>query len=373
MQLINATRMVAGCNLGVEPGGRESLVVVVKGTFRIPPPDAPAGHFALHEEQLALVTADTFTGEPGLSAPVYEADYAPCKQRCDILLVGSAHAPQGRPATRIEAGLRVGHWRKSLSVVGPRHWDCGPLGATASPPGLFVRQPLSYDVAFGGTDLRHEDPSAHAAFMPNPVGRGFHRHVRADWVDGMPLPSTEEIGHAVRDTAGDYRPMAFGPLGRGWSTRSCFAGTYDAAWLENDFPFLPRDFDAQYFQAAPLDQQLPLATFQQGPVEVVLGNLTPEGITHFTIPDLVAPVHVFPRRGAREDCTAVLDTVVIEPDAQRFTLSWRVARPLKRNLFEIAQVLVGRKGRAWWQQREQVVFPIPVVMVPMPPKPVAAP
>jgi hypothetical protein len=33
-------------------------------------------------------------------------------------------------------------------------------------------------------------------------------------------------------------------------------------------------------------------------------------------------------------------------------------------MHEIAQVLVGRKGREWWQQREQVAFPIPVVMVP---------
>ena len=34
-------------------------------------------------------------------------------------------------------------------------------------------------------------------------------------------------------------------------------------------------------------------------------------------------------------------------------------------MYEIAQVLVGKKGREWWQQREQVAFPIPVVMVPM--------
>ncbi len=45
-------------------------------------------------------------------------------------------------------------------------------------------------------------------------------------------------------------------------------------------------------------------------------------------------------------------------------MTWRVARPLKRNMFEIAQVLVGRKGREWWQQREEVAFPIPVAMVP---------
>ncbi len=33
-------------------------------------------------------------------------------------------------------------------------------------------------------------------------------------------------------------------------------------------------------------------------------------------------------------------------------------------MFEIAQVLVGKKGREWWQQREAIPFPIPVVMVP---------
>lgn len=368
MELINATRMVASYNMGLEPSGRESLVVVIKGTFRMPPPDAPTGHFALHEEQVPLVMADTFTGKPGLSAPVYEVDFAPRKQRCDILLLGSAYAPQGRPATRIEAGVRAGNWSKSLAVVGPRHWECGPLGATASPPGVFVQQPLSYDVAFGGADLRHEDPSEHAAFMPNPVGLGFHKHIRMDWVDGAPLPRTEEIGHAVHDPGGNYRPMALGPVGRGWSTRSCFAGTYDDEWLDKHFPFLPPDFDPQYFQAAPMDQQVPLEMFQQAPVDVVLGNLTPEGITRFTIPHLVAPVHVFPKHGGREDHTAVLDTVVIEPDAQRFTLSWRVTRPLKKSLFEIAQVLVGKKGREWWQQREQVKFPVPVVMIPMPPE-----
>jgi hypothetical protein len=54
---------------------------------------------------------------------------------------------------------------------------------------------------------------------------------------------------------------------------------------------------------------------------------------------------------------------LVEPDLERFTMTWRVARPLKKNMFEIAQVLVGRKGREWWQQREEVAFPIPVVMV----------
>ena len=106
---------------------------------------------------------------------------------------------------------------------------------------------------------------------------------------------------------------------------------------------------------------------------MVLSNLTPEGLTHFSIPHLVAPVHVFPKRGEREDYNATLDTIVIEPEARRFTLSWRVARPLKRSLHEIAQVLVGKKGREWWQQREEISFPIPVIMVPMAPAQAAQP
>jgi len=45
--------------------------------------------------------------------------------------------------------------------------------------------------------------------------------------------------------------MTFGPIGRGWSERLKYAGTYDDDWLENVFPFLPA-----YYQAAPADQQL---------------------------------------------------------------------------------------------------------------------
>lgn len=368
MELINATRMTAGYNMGLEPSGRELLVVVIKGTFRFPAAGEPAGHFALHDEQLPLVMSDTFTGEPGLSAPVYEVDFAPRKPRCDILLLGRAHAPDGRPATRVDVGLTVGAWHKRFTAVGPRRWDCGLATLRASSPEPFVSQPLSYDVAFGGADLAHDDPSQHAAFMANPVGRGFHKHLRREWVDGKPLPLTEEAGQSITDPTGRYRPMSFGPVGRSWQPRAGFAGTYDDAWLENHFPFLPPDFDERYFQAAPLDQQVPLDAFAGGPTEVLLSNLTPEGLTRLTIPSLVAPVHVFSKRGAREDYQATLDTIVIEPEQQRFTLSWRMARPLKKSLHEIAQVLVGKKGREWWQRRVAVSFPIPVVMVPMPPR-----
>lgn len=364
MELINATRMLAAYTMGVEPSGRERLVLAVKGTFRFPVDGERPDHFALHDKQEPLVMADTFTGEPGFSAPVYEADFAYHKPRCDILLLGSAHAPQGRPSKRVEVGLRVGQWHKQFAVIGPRQWDCGAATLRATAPEAFTQQAISYDVAFGGADTHHEDPAQHAACLANPVGRGFHKHLKKAWVDGKPLPATEELSGRVGDPGGNFRPMAFGPVGRGWEPRFRHAGTYDETWLETNFPFLPPDFDTQYFQSAPPDQQVPLDFFKNGPVEVMLSNLTPQGSTRFTIPNLVAPITIFPRKGGQEEHQAELDTVVIEPDLQRYTLTWRLSRPLKKNMFEISQVLVGKKGREWWQQREES-FPIPVVMVPM--------
>jgi hypothetical protein len=39
-------------------------------------------------------------------------------------------------------------------------------------------------------------------------------------------------------------------------------------------------------------------------------------------------------------------------------LTWRATRPLKKNMYEVAQILVGRKPGAWWAQREKIEFPI---------------
>lgn len=360
MELINATRMVAGYTMGIEPSGRELLVVVIKGTFRLP---NPGEELRLHDEQLPLVMADTFSGEPGHSAPLYEVDFAPRKQRCDVLLLGSAHAPGGRPADRVVVELKAGGAvTKRFTVVGERHWEASANGVQPSRPQPFVVKPISYDTAFGGTDCNHQDPAQHAAYMSNPIGRGFHKHLQSEWVDGKPLPNTEELSRPLLRPDEAYVPMAFGPIGRGWEPRYRYAGTYDQKWLDDHFPFLPPDFDEQYYQAAPIDQQIEVSV---AGLEISLTNLTTDGWRSFAIPHFEAPVHIFPKKGEREDLKATLDTIVLEPDQERLTMSWRVARPLRKNMFEIAQVLVGKKGREWWQQREEVAFPIPVVMVPM--------
>jgi len=340
MQIINSTPMPADVTVHTEIDGREALVIVVKGTFRI---SADVKALRLHEDQQPLVMADVFYGEPGTSAPKYEVDFAPRKQACDVLLNASAWAPGGRPTQRVPVGVAIGAWLKAFDVVGDRTWE-GGLALHPGPPQPFTSMPITYDRAFGGTDRKSDNPAKHAAFMPNPVGAGFHKLLKREWVVGTPLPNTEESGQSVDRPEVAYRPMSFGPIGRHWDPRRAYAGTYDQHWIDEVFPFLPADFDDRYFQAAPTDQQVPKPLGEQ---RVTLLNLTPDGRRDFVIPAIDAPIVVFPKRGGREDLAGLLDTVVIEPDADRVALTWRATRPLKRSIFEIAQVHVGRQSRVW--------------------------
>ena len=108
--------------------------------------------------------------------------------------------------------------------------------------------PISYDNAFGGADLTHPDPKKHRTFLKNHVGKGFHYNLTKKAIDGKPLPNTEELRRSVTNPKRNYKPMAFGPVGRAWQPRPKFAGTYDQNWLDNVFPFLPADFDDHYYQ-----------------------------------------------------------------------------------------------------------------------------
>lgn len=346
MNLINATGMPVGYAMGLQPDGRELLAVVVKGTFAIPHDATEEPRLA--DEQVPLVEADVFTGEPGLSAPLYECEFAPRKPRCDILLNGSAYAPGGRPTERVTVSLRVGSWRKSFDVVGDRVWRRGVLSVAATDPSPFEVLPISYNNAFGGVDRSQEDPSRHRWYPTNHAGVGYHEYLDAAFVDGKPLPNTEETGRRVTDPRGRYRPMAFGPIGRAWRPRPELAGTYDQTWLEETFPFLPADFREEYYQAAPEDQQIP---YPEGGEEVVLTNLTPDGRTRFRLPSRAIPVLFTLQDSRREEGRGVIDTVVIEPDLGRFTMLWRCTRPLRRNLFEVAETLVGEMSPGWHRAR----------------------
>lgn len=346
MRILNNTGMLAGYTMGMEPSGQECLVIAIKGTFSIPKIRGEAPR--LLDEQVPLVEADTFSGEPGFSAPLFEVDYAPIKHHCDVTLVGSAYAPGGQSVDRVMAGFKVGNVSKLVHVLGDRYWIAGAAGYQPSKPSLFTKRAVTYDIAFGGVDRFHADEARHDACMDNPVGIGYHKILADDLVDNTPAPSTEEVNVPITNPDGIYRPMAFGPLGRGWQARFQYGGTYDQQWLEDTFPFLPADFNELYYQSAPADQQMP---YLQGGETVSLLNVTEDGKRSFQIPTIDMPVVFFRKKGGQEETRAVLDTLVLDTDNERFSLTWRASIKLKNNAFEVPEALVGKASRGWWRAR----------------------
>jgi hypothetical protein len=336
--------MQADYALGLDTDGRERVVVIIKGTFAIPW-DGTLPRLA--EEQAPLVTADEFTGEPGKSATRYESEFAPYKPRCDVLLNGSAYAPGGVQSGRVDVTLAIGSMRKSLSVHGRRVWQ-ESVTIVPSEPDPFTRMPISYDGAYGGVDVAADDPSQVRAYMRNPVGIGYYPLTsRADLL-GRPLPTTSATADPVSSSSGTYPPMSFGAIGRNFESRLTLAGTYDQQWLDHTFPFLPADFNPLYYQSAPPDQQI---AHPAGGELVELYNLTPQGYTRFQLPRIEVPVEFMDVRGTTTDTLAVLDTILIEPDLERFMLLWRTSLPLRRNLLELRQALVGKMSPGYHYAR----------------------
>jgi hypothetical protein len=342
VDFVNESKVPAGWTLGFERDGRELVVVATKVTFMIP---TDGGDPLLAEEQAKLTEADLFTGEPGLSAPRYESDFAHRKPMCDVLINARAYAPDGRATRQMAVGARVGQMMKTFAVTGNRVWVSGLVRATATDPEPFVVMNVSYDNAFGGVDDSKKDPQNVKTYLENPVGRGYSYFKQQ--IDGQRLPNTEELRKPVENPSGHYRPMSFGPVGRSWQPRARFAGTYDQRWLDRRSPFWPDDFDYRYFQAAPADQQIPHPT---GGEEVVLSNLTPNGHVKFGLPTLAMPVLFVPHRGRAEEVRSVIDTILIEPDLGRFMLTCRVSYPMRKSCFDLKRVVVGESLADWFRR-----------------------
>lgn len=244
--------------------------------------------------------------------------------------------------------LRVGSLHKSFDVVGNRFWKTGIFMVGATAPEPFTMMPISYNNAFGGVDRSQDDPLKHRWYPTNHAGVGYHDRLDPKFIDGKPLPNTEETGRRITDPRGKYRPMAFGPIGRAWQPRPQYAGTYDQKWLDEVFPFLPSDFKENYYQAAPEDQQMP---YPKGGEEVVLTNLTSEGGTIFQLPNVAVPVSFFLKNLKENPSRGAVDSVVMEPDCGRFTILWRCSHLLRRNIFEVVQAVIGEMPRGWYRAR----------------------
>lgn len=161
------------------------------------------------------------------------------KHNAEVLLAGSACAPLGTRVTQTEVGLKIGAVDKRLRVWGDRKAVRGILPSSRfTDPEPFDEMPLLFSRAFGGPK-----------FSINPSGKG-HQTLRGRLtVAEVELPNIEPL------RSSDPEPAGFGPLGLESPARRGHSGTYDDAWLKDEFPGFPSDLDRLFFNSAPVDQQ----------------------------------------------------------------------------------------------------------------------
>lgn len=160
----------------------------------------------------AVALAGDFRNDPALSQNGLPlgTDFWSYKRLTDVVVKGSAFAPEGRPTQRMEVSCTVGERVKRVLVFGKRHieWQDGRarIGATER----FTSMPIDREHAYGGIDTRVPYPPIRSlmeaaalaaehpgAYPRNHVGRGYY--VVPERFDGIELPNVENPEDLLTD------------------------------------------------------------------------------------------------------------------------------------------------------------------------------
>ena len=259
---------------------------IVKGSFRLAH-DAPLEW----ADEPDFVCGDLHETDD-LTKPLrYPSDFALFKPRTDLIVVGTARAPEGTRAAVLRTGFSVDAFSKTFD-------------AQASDSVPFAEMPLT------------------------------HRWV----VDPPPLPKP-------RSKLPAPTLAGFGPIPADWPQRHALVGTYDDAYMKDRWPWLPADFDYGHFNAAPRDQQL--EGYLRGDEDIVLQHLH---ASHPTLRTKLPGARVrclVQFRGTDgvlrySEPQMRLDTLWIDADASKLVLVWRglaaVRTPKMREVHSVVVV-----------------------------------
>ena len=202
MELVNTTFLTAALGVGEMPGSdRRMGVLAAKATFRIG-----------NEGQCAPDTDDPypmFQNDEETPLGLLPRDDLPKGENTDVIVLGCAYPPHGRPATRATVSVQVGTVKRSLAVIGNRFWQNGKM----SDPEPFEKMPITYANAFGGKAEVEIDQGSFITLADprNQEGKGFNAAAMIPAIasqfktpDGYPrfseirpLPNIEDPDHLI--------------------------------------------------------------------------------------------------------------------------------------------------------------------------------
>jgi hypothetical protein len=134
MDLVNATSFPFAVLPGKVRPPEWSATVIVKGSFAL----KNGGPAQPLPEPLPFM-GDVHRDEDIANDCFYDSDFAPWKQNVDALLVGTCHAPGGKPTTACRVEFAVGRWSKALAVIGNRQWKAA-RDSTRTRPAAATRR-----------------------------------------------------------------------------------------------------------------------------------------------------------------------------------------------------------------------------------------
>ncbi len=308
-----------------------SYAVSDAGEIRLAPEQDPF-RFEAEETDLGVLPPDT----------------APVKPGVDVLVVGRALAPQGKPMPRMAVRMEVGDAVRELAVFGDRRWvkrepegkpkkrkknePEPPPTFAASLPEPFTAIPLTYANAYGGK------AKIGVYDAPNPYnleGKGYCLEV--EQAEGIYLPNIEDPRSLIASWQDQPRPAGFAPLPLGTLFTVERGVVHDAEKGE-------QTVRPEVFQNAHPDLVFP--SLLPG-TPIVLTGMNAGGRFAFAVPDLRAAVTV--RLGDKEyHPEGKVDTITIHPEEGRFVLVHRT--PFKYRVvpeeIRIARLVVGSAGAA---------------------------
>jgi hypothetical protein len=301
---------------------------------------------------------------------VHEADIVTgLKPATDVLLRGCAHSHRG-PAPAVSAGLRVGPAAKVVQVWGDRRISLGQGGAlTFTAPEPFTSMPLTWERAYGGRDAYVEsnqpdepDPGVMSrrlaaglgslAYPRNGYGRGFFVDIDRERLAGAAVPNLDDAADPVRPDrmlVPDYLDWIDCPVA------ACFE-PIDVFTFPRALFFLPAAFNAPkrpiHEVATGVLGHVDLARMKRfdGNVHPRALNCAPAGLAahrlyggervqlwnlhreremfELDLPGDRPRLLLEPPGVAAREVDAQLQTVMIEPEIDRVTLTWAGAIPV---------------------------------------------
>jgi len=221
---------------GKDEKGQPIFSVLVKRTYDI----RSGGRVVQTAKARPLVQIDEYydDDDPEWATVKYETDFASFKVATDVVVIGKAVAPGGKPVPHLDVGVEVAAHRKTVRVTGDRHCiyreNAPPV---FSDPVPFTEMPMRYDRAYGGRDSR-SNPEEPFYYPRNHSGVGVVLKNTKDTVEGLPLPNIEDPEDLLTPDrvvfekpdrwSGQPLPDGLGWFQRTWYPRCSFTGALPA-------------------------------------------------------------------------------------------------------------------------------------------------